>query len=205
MIFSRFTEFQQLLIAWLVLGFCFSAKTIFNSIYEFPMAFISSLIAVGAGFLGHELAHKFIAQKFSWKASFKLWPQGLLLALFITLISGGQFIFAAPGAVYLVPTSFVSNLNQARKEFGLVSLSGPLMNIIFAVIFFTLGQLSNNYVIINIFFTGFYINLFLAAFNMIPFSPLDGTKIFLWNKLIWAIVALPTWITLIFILSGYHF
>ena len=193
------------MIAWLVLGFCFSAKAIFNSIYTFPTVFVSSLIAVGAGFLGHELAHKFIAQKFSWKASFRLWPQGLLLALFITLISGGQFIFAAPGAVYLMPISFVSNLHQVKKEFGLVSLSGPLMNIIFAVIFFAIAQLSNIYIITNICFTGFYINLFLAAFNMIPFSPLDGEKIFAWDKLIWTIVALPIWITLIFILSGYLF
>jgi Zn-dependent protease len=38
----------------------------------------------------------------------------------------------------------------------------------------------------------FFINLYLAAFNMIPFGSLDGRKIFEVNRLAWAIVAVPT-------------
>ncbi|MFH1240586.1 MAG: site-2 protease family protein [Candidatus Diapherotrites archaeon] len=36
-----------------------------------------------------------------------------------------------------------------------------------------------------------YINMFLGLFNMIPFPPLDGSKIFRWNPIIWAAVFLP--------------
>ena len=35
---------------------------------------------------------------------------------------------------------------------------------------------------------GFPVNLFLATFNMIPVMPLDGAKVFRWNKVIWAAV-----------------
>ena len=32
-----------------------------------------------------------------------------------------------------------------------------------------------------------FINTFLAVFNMIPFGVMDGLKVFMWNKIIWAI------------------
>ena len=34
---------------------------------------------------------------------------------------------------------------------------------------------------------GFEVNLFLATFNMLPVMPLDGAKVFRWNKLLWRI------------------
>jgi Zn-dependent protease len=38
---------------------------------------------------------------------------------------------------------------------------------------------------------GFYINLFLAGFNMLPIPPFDGEKVLKWNPIIWAIVGVP--------------
>ena len=37
-----------------------------------------------------------------------------------------------------------------------------------------------------IFAIGASANAFLAIFNLIPFAPLDGEKIFVWDKKIWA-------------------
>jgi Zn-dependent protease len=36
------------------------------------------------------------------------------------------------------------------------------------------------------------INLTLAAFNLLPFGPLDGKKIFDSNRMVWLLVGLPT-------------
>jgi len=45
-------------------------------------------------------------------------------------------------------------------------------------------------------------NLWLAAFNLIPFGPLDGLTIFRWNKLVWGVLALIAWGTLIIMSFG---
>jgi Zn-dependent protease len=42
----------------------------------------------------------------------------------------------------------------------------------------------------------------LAAFNLLPFGPLDGKKILEANRLAWAIVAVPTILVAISMLFG---
>src|SRR5207247_9557436 len=37
-------------------------------------------------------------------------------------------------------------------------------------------------------------NLWLGAFNMIPFFILDGQKVLTWNRAIWALVTIPLWL-----------
>ena len=49
---------------------------------------------------------------------------------------------------------------------------------------------------------GFQLNLWLAAFNLIPFGPLDGVAIFRWNKLAWGALALISWGAFLLITLG---
>jgi hypothetical protein len=94
------SELQQLLIAWLVLGFCFSASALFIPA-AFPTMFALSLVTLGFGFVGHELAHRYVARLYGCLAEFRLWPLGLVMAVVFALVSGGRMIFAAPGAAYI--------------------------------------------------------------------------------------------------------
>ena len=173
-------EIRDLLISWLVLGFCF-ALILFHSLSL--SGFIIALIGLGVGFICHELSHKFVAQKLGFRAEFRLWQTGLIIALvcaFISLFSPIGFLFAAPGAVYIL--SYTS-----KREGGLISLAGPSANIILALIFYAIAihssgltQLIGTY--------GMAINLWLATFNLLPIPPLDGSKIFAWNIPVWAML-----------------
>lgn len=188
-------EVQHLIISWLVIGLAFSiaiSRPInINHLWPFIGIFMISLLTIGVGFIGHELTHKFVAQRYGCLAEFRMWPLGLMLALFFALFLG--VVFAAPGAVYIMPISFGLGSVITNRENGIISLSGPLANVLLAIIFFTLTFYEG--LLYEIGFMGFFINLFLAAFNMIPFPPMDGYKVFVWNKVIWAIVTIPLWIT----------
>ena len=43
------------------------------------------------------------------------------------------------------------------------------------------------------------INFFLGAFNMVPFPPLDGSKVMAWNPLVWGLSFALFWGAVFFI------
>lgn len=137
-----------------------------------------SAFTVGIGFLFHELAHKIAAQKYGCEAEFKEDNMMLLLALVMSLLG---FVFAAPGAVHIK-----GYLNRVQN--GIISLAGPLMNLILALAFLP-GLILFNGTLGLFFLYGFIINSWLGLFNMIPAGNFDGAKIYKWNKTIFYCVA----------------
>lgn len=204
--FSRVgsTERIDLLISWVVLVIGFSLVIGGRRLPSVDLVVISAL-GVGTGFLLHEMAHKFIAQRYGYWAEYRANRNGLLLIIVMSLMG---FILAAPGAVtihkvsnppprstaYSYGEEVYGDQSKARKEQLWISLAGPMTNIALALLFLALlviGKVTST-VLINAIYFAFFINLYLAAFNLIPFGPLDGRKIFEPNRLAWAIVAVPT-------------
>lgn len=194
--FSK-TEVEQILIAWLVLSFAFT-YVLYGSLSGpgLVWVFAASAIVLGCGFIMHELMHKFTAQRYKYHAEFKIWTWGILLAL-VTSVFG--FIFAAPGATYFEPDPREPYLDPKgfTKRYGIISMAGPKINIIFGFIFialfalfFTFLHYSNAFYDFLILVTGLgsYINFYLAAFNLLPINPLDGYKVYHWNKPYWVAI-----------------
>ena len=198
-------EISDLTISWLVISFAFSiiirnnfvAHVTFPSDFiiaflisavgvvacDFRIAFLISAGGVGTGFVFHELAHRTVAIHFGAQAEYRAWSKGLLIALVSSFLG---FVFAAPGAVYIY------GQHITRKENGLIALAGPLTNGVVAIFFISTTYLFNLPSLLAIIFSySAYINMFLGLFNMIPFPPLDGSKIIRWNPIIWAAVFLP--------------
>ena len=155
---------------------------------KFFASFPIILVTFGLGFVLHALAHKFTAQHFKCFAVYRAWIPGLALAIGLAIMTGGSMVFAAPGAVY------IGGRQLSKKEDAYISIAGPLVNTILGVAFFfgalTVGGTSM--LLTNIFVTGAYINFFLAFFNMIPFPPLDGSKVINWSLPLWGLgIAVP--------------
>lgn len=172
-------EIRELLISVTVLTLAFAIafsgvffnKRIMSFIYILPASFA----AVSTGFFLHELGHKFVAQKYGCWAEFRMYPRGLLLALIISFFG---FVFAAPGAVYITGA-----IDTERN--GEISAAGPLTNILISLVFLpAVLFLPSSFIWVVCVFVCF-INIMLAGFNMIPFHPLDGSKVFRWNKVVW--------------------
>lgn len=197
-------ELYALTAALLVLGLSFSMRYMFGGLkpLEILEIFLLTILVIGTGFLGHELAHKFGAQRFGCWAEFKLWTIGAIMAVLFAIISQGFFIFAAPGAVYIASRSSYFGEGIDRRANGIISLVGPLVNVAAAGIFGLALVVSTalgfgDIVIGHAFYllrAGVEINLVLGAFNMIPYFILDGQKVFAWDRRIWATVAIPLWI-----------
>ena len=203
-------EVRALTIALVVLAFSFSIKYLFLgfTLVQFLEILSLTMIVIGTGFLGHELAHKFTAERYGCWAEFKLWTYGALMALLFAFVSQGLFVFAAPGAVYIASRTGYLGEGLDKKTNGIVSLMGPVINIAAAFVFlagYLAAGLANLPIVIGAFHGTFYetfnffqqgvqLNLWLGAFNMLPIFILDGQKVFAWDKKTWAILSIPLWI-----------
>ncbi len=180
--FSR-REVRDLLIAWVALGAAFAlffggGAGILAVPAAFLVLFVVNFLTAGVGFLLHELAHKVAAIRYGQIAEFRADYSMLAIAI-ATALAG--FIFAAPGAVY----------HRGRitvRENGIIAVAGPVTNLVLAAAFAPL--LLGSGLVYEVGRFGVGINLFLAAFNMIPFGPLDGKKVLAWSKAVFAVVFL---------------
>ncbi|KYK24742.1 hypothetical protein AYK25_01560 [Thermoplasmatales archaeon SM1-50] len=137
-----------------------------------------SFIAIVTAFFCHEMAHKYVGQKFGYWSEFRMYTQGLLIALFLGIFVG--IVFAAPGAVQIFG-------RPKKDEMGKISTAGPSTNLLLGLIFFVIWTLSDGMISSMSFYVS-YINIFLALFNLLPFGPLDGLKIFIWRKEVWGLL-----------------
>ncbi len=169
-------EIKDIVYSTLAIGFIFA----YGSEFSISLFLIMSLI-VALSFIPHELAHKFVAVKYGCFAQYQMWKSGLILALFMTVFLG--IVFIAPGAVVIYPVvhsgAGIRRISLTARQNALISAAGPAMNILIAFLFLPLaGQ--------NEFFSMIvWINGFLALFNLLPFPPLDGSKIIWYNFLMW--------------------
>lgn len=171
-------ETKDLLFAWLILSLAFAILfSGIETLFKNPIIFILSLgisaFTAGIGFVFHELMHKYVAQGYNLFAEFHADYKMLFLAV---LFSFFGFIIAAPGAV------FIRGLITKEKN-GKISLAGPVINIILAILFLVLILFIKTQGILSLFFSyGLTINSILALFNMIPVMPFDGAKVYAWSK-----------------------
>ena len=180
------SEVRDLIIAFIVISLCFAIANAGRDMNAILHLLPMIMVGVGAGFILHELGHKFVSIKYGYWAEFKLWPQGLIFAL-VTSFFG--FVFAAPGAVYTYANYMTDEIN------GKISIAGPIVNIILAIIFLAICVViypnalysQTSILILNVCALGFNINSFLALFNLLPIGNLDGSKVLRWNVGIWII------------------
>jgi Zn-dependent protease len=150
-----------------------------NLLFEDPGQFLLVAIPLLYSIIIHELAHGWVADKMGdstarWLGRLSLNPLKHLDPIGTIMLFIFGFGWAKP-----VPVNF-NQLRDFRKGLILVSAAGITANIILAFIALFLLQLLSSSSMKFLYKPLFYlaqINIMLAAFNLIPIPPLDGSKI----------------------------
>ncbi len=171
-------EIREMFNSWTFISFIFAlflTRNIFSA--NFLFALVISAFTVGIGFVLHEIAHKVVAVKYRCDAEYYADRRGYLFSIVLAFLG---FIFIRPGAVRI-------SGHLTKKQYGLISVAGPVVNLILGIMFFAsswyVSELAS-----MIFLYAAQINTWLGIFNMLPFLNFDGRKVYRWNKVVYFIV-----------------
>ena len=150
-------------------------------LFKDPTAFVILSVLLLYSVIFHELAHGWIAYKMGdptakWLGRLTLNPAKHIDPFGTVMLMVVGFGWAKPVPVNLenIPA------DQRRKGLILVSAAGITANIIIAflaMLIFRLMAPAPSGIMTEVLFLLAKINLILAAFNLIPIPPLDGSKI----------------------------
>lgn len=153
-----------------------------------PILFVLIPIATATiAIVPHEIAHRQSARNYGCASRFVLSFKGFLVTLLINLIS------SITGIGFVV---FASGYTAIMCRFGLLSqdlegktaLAGPVTNLAIALISIIVVNSVPLPPLAQIFLLElFSFNSWVAFFNLIPVPPLDGFKVFRWNRMVWLV------------------
>lgn len=154
---------------------------LFNLLLNDPLAFIVFAIPLMYAIIFHELAHGWVAWRMGDPTARQLGRLSLNPLKHLDPVGTLMLFIFGFGWAKPVPVNF-SFIKDWRKGMILVSSAGIIMNMFLAFTalliqtMLSLPQSSMPGLLLSLFAK---INIILAAFNLIPLPPLDGSKILL--------------------------
>jgi Zn-dependent protease len=150
-----------------------------NLLTKDPLAFALVVIPLLFSVIIHEVAHGWVAYRMGdptakWLGRLSLNPLKHLDPIGTLMLFLAGFGWAKP-----VPINF-NNISDKRKGLIFVSSAGIVANILFAfvaLLFIRVSSTSSSGIAATLVYFVVQINITLAALNLIPIPPLDGSKI----------------------------
>jgi hypothetical protein len=184
-------EKRGLVITILFFGFMFSFKEWGTEKFDVALGFYNLLISillVALAFLVHEVAHRSVSTWLGYRSQYKAWITGLVIGLVIAFVSNGSLLFLAPGILVITHLE-IHRLGKgyyalSHKHLGWIAMSGPIANMLFAVILKTLYSTLG----IPILQKAMLINIWIALYDMLPIPPYNGSRTFFGSRYVYVFV-----------------
>jgi len=191
-----------------VVGFLISAA-VFGFIYAFRRFTLGELLSAVAFVLVSIVIHvsvqKIVGLHYGVKVEYRVWWYGLLIALIVSLLSGGKvWWIIVPGGI---TCSLIARYRVGAFRYGLnyamlsvVAISGPIASLAF-------GSLFKNLVLytplgLPIFNDIYKWNLVYCLFTLLPIPPLDGHYSFFGSRNLYVLTAGSLFVYVLLILSA---
>lgn len=174
-----------IMVLWTISTYASSKEALLNLLLSLP----GVLVAITF----HEFAHAFAADKLGddtprMQGRLSLNPMDHIDPLGLAMLIFAHIGWGKP--VQVNPRNYDRRISMEKAD-AIVSLAGPLMNFILAIVFtlmycaiykfasatFLVSTVGS--VIMTLVFSTIIVNVGLGVFNLIPLPPLDGSKIFL--------------------------
>lgn len=175
-------------------------------IFSWPnlLALIPTMfVIVVVSFFIKQISQKIVAARYGVKAFFKLWPFGTIFGLIFMFLPPLKAVTVGSTQVYphkfgrwkrrYLPWSIFTDVTY--REVGIVVAMGPLINILLALLTWSLM----NTTFAGNAFLGYMtlVNAWMAIANLIPLKPLDGASIFTWKPWFWFVMIVVSAILLL--------
>lgn len=154
------------------------------------------LVVFWTSFMLHEMAHKFVSQRYGMTSEFRMTPQGYYL-------SAVAIIFGIP--IFGTGTMMTGGV-RSMDDFAKSSLAGPLSNLIIGGSLLAIAEIivATGGILLgplgSVLFYGTILNALLGLFNMIPLRGFDGGTVLRWDRTVWIVVTASL---LVLLLLGY--
>jgi hypothetical protein len=123
-----------------------------------------------------------VAGKKGILAEYRLWWGGILIMILTTVIF--RYVFGQP-----VRTEIEREDECDKKKLAIVMLAGPLVSILLSSIFLVMYLMKGTYASLGL--MGLEMSLLTSVVTFLPISPMDGERVYVWNKIIWAVIFFP--------------
>lgn len=178
----------SIIILILIVGFNDGSKE-FNTT-NWIINFFTWGIIVTISFLVKQTGHRLLGLFYGFRVEYKLWWYGILISLALTIVTRGKLWVLLTGGI-MIHHMKVHRLGWFRygtnmRAFSMIALAGPVANILFATLIKTFQIWFHLFPADSILVQDIYLfNLALAAFSLLPFPPLDGSRIMFDSRLIY--------------------
>ena len=190
--YYRFTksELTGLTFSIIIIAFIFSFRgwgaTEFNARLGLT-TFFNAILIVALAYLAHDAGQRIWALVIGYRIEYRAWTYGLVAALFLAFLTNGYVWW------FIIPSNFIIHhlaghrLGWFRYDinyFGqaMVALAGPLSTL--SLMF--LLKIINVFIANELITKAILFNLAFTITSMLPFPPLDGSKIYFGSRMLYA-------------------
>ena len=140
------------------------------------------IAAGGAVVVLQDLSRRRVARQHGQYAEYQVWPLGTII-MFLTAGFFGCACGKPSRPVY------ETGRDKSTRDAAIECLTGPVLSCIFGCLFLVLIPLGGLAATVGS--VGFSMNIVLALYSLMPFEPMDGPKVWAWNRAAYMAIFIP--------------